>query len=225
MKKKILITGSTGMVGGKILQLCLSSEEVSEIISIVRKPTNSKHEKYKEVVVKDFLNYEGQSSLFTEIDIVFYCLGAYTGTLPAEKFRMVNVDYPLNLAKAVHSKSPNAVFCLLSGQGADRSEKSAMQFARDKGAIENALSNLNFKAFYAFRPGYIYPSTKRKEPNFFYVLSRYIYPFIKLLGKNLSITDQQLANVMFTIGLNGHPKEILENKDMRKFNVQIQPQD
>lgn len=225
MKKKILITGSSGMVGAKILQLCLNSEKVSEIISLVRKPTNTKHEKYKEVVVTNFLNYEGQSSLFTEIDIVFYCLGAYTGTLPAEEFRMVNVDYPLNLAKAVHSKSPNAVFCLLSGQGADRSEKSAMQFARDKGAIENALSNLNFKAFYAFRPGYIYPSTKRKEPNFFYVLSRYIYPFIKLLGKNLSITDQQLASVMFTVGLNGYPKEILENKDMRKFNVQIKPQD
>ena len=225
MKKKILITGSTGMVGGKILQLCLNSDKVSDIVSLVRKPTNTKHEKYKEVVVKDFLHYEDQSSLFTEIDIVFYCLGVYTGTLLAEEFRMVNVDYPLNLAKAVHSKSPNAVFCLLSGQGADRSEKSAMQFARDKGTIENALSNLKFKAFYAFRPGYIYPTNKRKEPNFFYVLSRYIYPFIKLLGKNLSITDQQLANVMFTVGLNGYPKDILENKDMREFNVEIQPQD
>ena len=215
MKKKILITGSTGMVGGKILQLCLNSEEVSEIISIVRKPTNTKHEKYKEVVIKDFLNYEGQSSLFTEIDIVFYCLGAYTGTLPADEFRKVNVDYPLNLAKAVHSKSPNLVFCLLSGQGADRSEKSTMQFARDKGVIENAISNLKFKAFYAFRPGYIYPTTKRKEPNFFYVLFRFMYPLVKLLGNNLSITEVQLAKVMFTVGLNGYPKEILENKDMR----------
>ena len=225
MKKKILITGSTGMVGGKILQLCLNSDKVSEIVSLVRKPTNTKHEKYKEVVVADFLHYEVQSSLFTEIDIVFYCLGTYTGTLPTNEFRKVNVDYPLNLAKAVHSKSPNAVFCLLSGQGADRSEKNSMQFARDKGAIENALSNLNFKAFYAFRPGYIYPTTKRKEPNFFYVLSRYIYPIIKLLGKNLSITDLQLAKVMFAVGLNGYPKEILENKDMREFNVEIQPQD
>ena len=215
MKKKILITGSTGMVGGKILQLCLNSEEVSEIISIVRKPTNTKHEKYKEVVFKDFLNYEGQSSLFTEIDIVFYCLGAYTGTLHADEFRRVNVDYPMNLAKAVYYKSPNSVFCLLSGQGADRSEKSTMQFARDKGVIENAISNLKFKAFYAFRPGYIYPTTKRKEPNFFYVLFRFMYPLVKLLGNNLSITDEQLAKVMFTVGLNGYPKEILENKDMR----------
>jgi len=215
MKKKILITGSTGMIGGKILQLCLNSEKVFEIVSLVRKPTNTKHEKYKEVVVADFLHYEDQSSLFTEIDIVFYCLGVYTGTVPADEFRKINVDYPLNLAKALHLKSPNAVFCLLSGQGADRSEKSSMQFARDKGVIENAISNLKFKAFYAFRPGYIYPTTKRKEPNFFYVLFRIIYPLVKLLGNNLSITDVQLAKVMFTVGLNGYPKEILENKDMR----------
>ena len=217
MKKKILITGSTGMVGGKILQLSLNSEVITEIVSLVRKSTNTKHEKYKEVVVNDFLHYEDQSELFNEIDIVFYCLGAYTGTVPPDEFRKINVDYPLHLAKAVHSKSPNAVFCLLSGQGADRSEKSTMQFARDKGAIENAISNLNFRAFYTFRPGYIYPTTKRKEPNFFYVLSRWLYPIIKILGKNLSITDQQLAKTMFTVGLNGYSKEILENEDMRKL--------
>ena len=215
MKKKVLITGSTGMVGGNILKLCFESDEVVEVKSLVRKYSNTKHEKYKEIVINDFLKYEDHLAILSEIDIVFYCLGAYTGTLPADEFRKVNVDYPLNLAKALRLKSPNAVFCLLSGQGADRSEKSSMQFARDKGAIENALSNLNFKAFYAFRPGYIYPTTKRKEPNFFYVLSRYIYPFIKLLGKNLSITDQQLAKVMFAVGLNGYPKEILENMDMR----------
>ena len=217
MKKKILITGSTGMVGGKILQLCLNSEDVVEVKSLVRKSSNIKHEKYTEIVINNFLSYQDHLDILSEIDIVFYCLGAYTGTLPADEFRKVNVDYPLNLAKAVHSKSPNSVFCLLSGQGADRSEKSSMQFARDKGVIENAISNLQFKAFYAFRPGYIYPTTKRKEPNFFYVLFRFMYPLVKLLGNNLSITDVQLAKVMFTVGLSGYPKEILENKDMRRL--------
>ena len=215
MKKKILITGSTGMVGGNILQLCFNSEEIAEVISFVRKPSKTKHEKYNEILINDFLKYDNHLAILSEIDIVFYCLGAYTGTLPADEFRKVNVDYPLNLAKAVYSKSPNAIFCLLSGQGADRSEKSTMQFARDKGVIENAISNLKFKAFYAFRPGYIYPTTKRKEPNFFYVLFRFMYPLVKLLGNNLSITDVQLAKVMFTVGLSGYPKEILENKDMR----------
>lgn len=217
MKKKVLITGSTGMIGGILLQLCLNSEEVIEIIALVRKPTAISHPKYNEIIVDDFLNYEKQAHLFVDIDIVFYCLGVYTGAVPADEFRRINVDYPFNLAKAINVKSPNAVFCLLSGQGADRSEKGTMQFARDKGAIENALSALNFKAFYTFRPGYIYPTIKRKEPNFFYVLSRYAYPILKLLGNNISITDQQLANTMFEVGLNGYPTEILENKDMRRF--------
>ena len=219
MKKKILITGSTGMVGSNILQLCFNNEDVIEVKSLVRKSSNIKHEKYTEIVINNFLSYQDHLEILSEIDIVFYCLGAYTGALPSDEFRKVNVDYPLTLAKAVHSKSPNAIFCLLSGQGADRSEKSTMQFARDKGVIENAISNLKFKAFYAFRPGYIYPTTKRKEPNFFYVLFRFMYPLVKLLGNNLSITDVQLAKVMFTVGLNGYPKEILENKDMRGYYI------
>lgn len=215
MKKKVVITGSTGMVGSMVLQLCLNSDEVSEVISFVRKPSILKNEKYKEFVVSDFLNYDHYTHLFEDIDVVFYCLGAYTGSVSANKFRIINYDYPLSLAKSIRSKSPNATFCLLSGQGADNSEKSNIQFARDKGAIENALSKLSFKSFYTFRPGYIYPTNKRKEPNFFYKVFRSIYPLIKLLGDNLSITDQQLAKTIFTVGMNGYSKSILENKDMR----------
>lgn len=218
MSKKVVITGSTGMIGSKILQLCLHSSEINEVISLVRKPTGLTHQKYFEVVVPDFLNYENYVQHFNNVDIVFYCLGVYTGAVPPVEFRKINFDYPYNLAKTIHSYSPQATFCLLSGQGADRSEKSTMQFARDKGAIENALSALHFKSFYTFRPGYIYPTKKRKEPNTFYKLSRLLYPILKLLGNNLSITDEQLASTIFTVGLNGYPSEILENKDMRLLN-------
>ena len=220
MNKKILITGSTGMIGGKVLELCLQSSSINQVISLVRKPTGLKHDKYLEVIVSNFLSYENYAQHFNNVDIVFYCLGVYTGSVTPSVFREINVDYPYNLAKAIHQKSPGATFCLLSGQGADRSEKSPMQFARDKGAIENALSALQFKSFYTFRPGYIYPTKKRKEPNLFYKISRALYPILKLLGKNLSITDQQLANTMFTVGLNGYSSEILENQDMRKLSAE-----
>ncbi len=215
MKKKVIITGSTGMVGGILLEICLNSNEVDEVIALVRKSTNRSNEKYKEVVVEDFLEYQHLAHLFSGVDVVFYCLGVYTGSVPAEEFRKINYDYPFNLAKSIHEKSPNATFCLLSGQGADRTEKSKMQFARDKGAIENALAGLGFKSFYSFRPGYIYPTTKRKEPNFFYTVSRLLYPIIKLLGNNLSITDQKLATTIYAVGMNGYSKEVLENNEMR----------
>jgi len=54
MSKKVIITGSTGMVGSIVLQLCLESNDVSEIIALVRKPTKIQHLKYKEVIVTDF---------------------------------------------------------------------------------------------------------------------------------------------------------------------------
>ena len=112
MKKKILITGSTGMVGSIVLKLCLGNNDVREVIALVRKPTEIAHEKYKEVVVTNFLNYDAYASLFERVDIVFYCLGVYTGSVPADEFRKINVDYPYNLAKMVHACAANASFCL-----------------------------------------------------------------------------------------------------------------
>ena len=63
--------------------------------------------------------------------------------------------------------------------GADTSEKSSVMFAKDKGIAENFLFNLKFHRTYSFRPGYIYPVTKRNEPNFGYKLTRLLYkPFL-----------------------------------------------
>ena len=87
MKKKVIITGSTGMVGGILLQSCLNCNVVDEVIALVRKPTQRSNEKYKEVIVDDFLDYHHLAHLFSGVDVVFYCLGVYTGAVPAEEFR------------------------------------------------------------------------------------------------------------------------------------------
>tara|TARA_R110002094_G_scaffold8828_2_gene18381 strand:- start:559 stop:891 length:333 start_codon:yes stop_codon:yes gene_type:complete len=103
----------------------------------------------------------------------------------------------------------------LSGAGADRSEKSKMMFAKDKGRAENLLQKLELGEFISFRPAYIYPVAARKEPNFTYRLSRFLYkPLISKLGKNMSIKSTSLADSMFKVGLNGSEKGILENKDI-----------
>lgn len=215
MNKKVVITGSTGMIGSALLEICLKSNIVREVVSLVRKKTGRVHEKLNEVIIEDFLHYENQNDLFNEVDVVYYCLGVYTGAVNENEFRKITVDYPVALAKHIVNTSPNTTFCLLSGQGADRTERSRIMFARDKGAAENQLSATGFKAFYSFRPSYIYPSVPRKEPNIFYTISRIFYPLIKLLGNNMSVTSEKLAAAMFEVGMNGYEKEILENKDIR----------
>jgi len=68
--------------------------------------------------------------------------------------------------------------------------------------------------FYSFRPGYIYPVVKRKEPNMMYSVSRGLYPLIRMFGKNTSIKSAELGKAMCKVGLNGYGKSILENKDI-----------
>ena len=213
---KVIIAGSTGMVGSLVLNNCLDSDEISEVRSLVRNPTGQTHHKLTEIIVRDFEDYSGHSDLFREIDAAFFCLGVYTGQVSDEMFRKITVDYAVRFAGALERESPEATLCLLSGAGADRTEKSRTAFARYKGMAENRIAKLNLN-FYSFRPGYIYPVEPRNEPNAGYKILRVFYPVLKIFGKKFSIKSTELAKAMFNVGLNGANKQILENQDILNY--------
>ncbi|MXY64684.1 MAG: NAD(P)H-binding protein [Gammaproteobacteria bacterium] len=211
---KVLLTGATGMVGSLVLQQNLDNQDILEVVSLLRRPSGVQHPKLTELVIKNFLSLEEVATFCQGIDAVYYCQGVYTGTVDHDLFRQITIDYPEALAKIIKTTSPDARFCLLSGAGADRSGRSRVAFARDKGEIENRLSNLGLGAFHSFRAGYIFPVTPRQEPNLGYRLLRLLYPFIRLFGEGSSIRSTELAEAMFRVGLQGHTNEILENKDI-----------
>lgn len=216
---KVIIAGSSGMVGGLILEQCLQSDKITQVISLVRKQSSvPQNKKLQEVVIQDFENYSSQTSLFQDVTAAYFCIGVYTGKESDEQFQKITVNYAVAFAKALKENSPNATLCLLSGAGADRTEKSNAAFARYKGMAENQISELGLK-FHAFRPGYIYPVTPRNEPNLMYKISRAIYPILKLFGNGISITSVELANAMFYTGLYGASKEILENRDIKLIQI------
>ena len=219
--KKVIVAGSSGMIGQLILNRCLNDAAVGGVISLVRRPMEIEHPKLREIVLDDFLDYTSQHAHFTSVDAVYYCVGVYTGAVDRERFRQITIDYPMALARAVQLVSPKSSFVLLSGQGADRKEKSRLMFALDKGIVENQLLSLWGNQFYACRPGYIYPVQKRKEPNFSYSLSRKLYPILKHLGKKFSITSEELAQAMFYIGLKQPEKTLFENDDLLHFLEEI----
>ena len=205
------------MTGNLILQKCLHSSDVVEVIAITRRELPSKHPKLKNITHVDFLNVENISTSFENIDICYYCLGVYTGAVENDLFFQITVDYTKVFADQLKEKSPAACFCFLSGMGADLSEKSKMPFAKAKGIAENYLLRLGLEKLIIFRPGYIYPVTKRKEPNFFYTLSRWLYPVLKIVYPNIGLSSEQLANSMFKAGFQQTPSIILENKAIKKF--------
>lgn len=210
----VLITGSTGMVGNLVLRKCLDSDKITEVRSLVRKATGLQHNKLKETVIEDFEDYSNHMHLFKDIDVAYFCLGVYTGQVPDEEFKKITVNYSVEFAKVLKKESPEATLCLLSGAGADRTEKSKTSFARYKGMAENQIFKLGLNA-YSFRPAYIYPVEPRKEPNVGYRIMKVFYPVLKAFGMSVRSTD--LAKAIFSIGLSGAEKNVLENKDILKY--------
>ena len=211
---KILIAGASGMIGQLIQSQCLDAENVSEVVSLVRRKTKISHVKLTEIVVNDFKSYYGLDESFQKINTAFFCIGVYTGAVPDEKFKEITLDYAVGFANMLKINSASARLCFLSGGGADRKEKSRMSFAKYKGMAENQIAALQLGGFHTFRPGYIYPVTPRDEPNFSYKISRFLYPLIMLFGKSASIRSTELAEAMVGIGLYGYDKEILENREI-----------
>lgn len=214
---KVIITGATGMVGGYVLQHCLTSTEIKKVISIVRKPTGIVHQKLEEKVHSDFLNYDGLEEHFTNIDAAYFCIGVYTGAVTDDKFKEITVDYTRSFADKLAEFSPKVKFCFLSGAGADPKEKSRTAFARYKGMAENYLISLNFGSLSIFRPAYIYPVEKRNEPNMMYRISRAFYPLVKAFGTKFSIKSSDLGKGLFLAGLHKPDKVIMENQDILAF--------
>lgn len=219
--KRIILLGASGMIGGCALHLCLESPDVSKVTSIVRRPTRMEHPKLKEIVHNDFLDYTAIEKEMVGHDVALFCIGAYTGTVSDDQFQLITVHYTLAFASALLAGSPQATFCFLSGQGADQSEKSRVAFARYKGMAENGLLNMEFPRVHFFRPGYIYPVTRRKEPNLMYTLFRQVYPVLRFIYPNIGITSEDLARAMVQVGLGNQAigsNPILENKDIREVS-------
>lgn len=208
------------MVGGTALRLCLDSDKIAQVTAIGRRAVDLEHPKLLQAQHADFSDCRSIEDALADCHIALFCLGAYTGSVPDSEFRRITVDYTIGFAEALHRRSPEAVFCFLSGSGADQTERSRLSFARYKGAVEKALLAQGFARLHIFRPGYIYPVVPRKEPNPSYRLARLLYPVMRRLTPNATIRSDELALAMLQAGLRGtpdHPSPILENRDIRKL--------
>ena len=214
--KNVIIMGSSGMIGGLVLEGCLRLPEVSRVTIIVRKPSGISHPKVVEVIHENFLDFSGIETHLKGQDVCFYCVGVYTGQVPADVFKVITVDYTVAFAEALKRASPQATFCLLSGQGADLSEKSRILFAREKGIAENALLRIGFPQLHSFRPGYIYPVTPRKEPNLMYRILRVLYKPLSALIPTIGVPSTKLADKMVEVGIGSGDRTFYEHNDIRK---------
>lgn len=217
---RLVIVGASGMVGGYALHCALDHPSVGSVTAIGRTKLGISHLKLREVMHRDFADCSPLAGSLSGQDAAVFCLGAYTGAVPDAEFRRITVEYTLEFARVLRSRSPDAVFSFLSGSGADPSGRSRIPFARYKGEAENALLAAGFARLYVFRPAYIYPVEPRKEPNFSYRLLRAIYPAFRLVFPNQVIRADDLARAMVDTAVRrtGERGELVfENRDIRSM--------
>ncbi len=225
-KKRLVIVGATGMVGGYALRDALEHTAVGRATSIGRRKLGISHPKLTEALHRDFADCSSLAETLSGQDAAVFCLGAYTGAVSDAEFHTITVDYAVEFARVLRASSPGAAFSFLSGSGADPTGRSRIPFARYKGEAENALLAAGFPRVYLFRPAYIYPVEPRKEPNFSYRLLRGIYPGFRVLFPNQVIRADELARAMVgavvsETGQRGGP--VFENRDIRAMVESLQP--
>ncbi len=217
MKLKVIITGSTGMVGKGVLLECIDSPDVESILVLSRSPIDVMHPKVKEIIHKDFFDLSSVRDQLTGYNACFFCLGVSSVGMKEAEYRRLTYDLTLGFAKVVLFLNPDMTFCYVSGAGTDSSEKGKSMWARVKGKTENDLLSLGFKAAYMFRPGYIHPmrGIKSKTPlyNAFYIVLKPLYPLLKRMPKY--VTDNAIiGRAMIRVALSGYSKRVLESIDI-----------
>jgi uncharacterized protein YbjT (DUF2867 family) len=211
---KVIITGTTGMVGEGILLECLSHPDISEILSVSRNPTGVHHPKLQEYIVPDFLTLKENDEKLKGYDACFFCAGVSSVGMKEERYKRITYDTTLNFAKAV-TPNPNMSFVYVSGGGTDSTEKGRMMWARVKGKTENDLMKLPFKQAFGFRIGFLIPSSGQKRVLKYYKYISWLFPVIKLMLPNIITTMNQVALAMVYASQNGYKQNVIFVKDIK----------
>ena len=189
---KIIITGTTGMVGEGVMLSCLASNQVTEVLSVSRKPTGVSHPKLKEYIVPDFLALKENDERLQGYDACFFCAGVSSIGMKEPEYTRITYDTTLHFARAMNP-NPEISFVYVSGAGTDSSEKGRLMWARVKGRTENDLMKLPFRQVFAWRPAFMQAVPGQKRLLKIYRYFAWLFPVMKLLAPAYVHTLAQVA--------------------------------
>jgi uncharacterized protein YbjT (DUF2867 family) len=215
-KVRIILTGATGFVGEGVLLACLADLHVKEVLMVNRNAYQGvSHPMLRECIVPDFFNLQNIPDDLIRYNACFYCSGISSSGMKEVDYTRITFDTTLFFANRLLTANPNMVFCHISGNLADSSEKGKIMWARVKGKTENALMRLAFKQVYNFRPGFMEPTPGQQNIKPYYKTISRLYPVLHWLFPNQVSTMQQVGKALINSVLIGYNKPILEIKDIK----------
>lgn len=169
---KLLLVGSSGLVGREVLKLALAAPQVSSVVAFTRRPLDE-HPKLQAPVVN--FDQLPDDETWWQSDAVICTLGTTIKVAGSQQaFRRVDYDYPLDVARRARQHGTPA-YVLNSAFGAD--PYSNIFYNRVKGELERDLATLGFPSLTLVRPGMI--GGEREE---FRLAERIWLPVLGALG-------------------------------------------
>jgi uncharacterized protein YbjT (DUF2867 family) len=206
------------MVGGGVLRECLLAPDVTEVLSVVRKPSGQKHPKLHELVHDDFFDFTSIAGRLSGYDACFWCLGATSVGKTEAEYTRVTYDIVVAAAAVLVHTSPRMTFVFVSGAGSDSTERGRVMWARIKGKAENAVLALPFEASCVFRPGLIQAMHGATSKTALYRIPYMIIgPFVPVLLRffpQYVTTTERIGRATLNVVRLGAPKRILESVDI-----------
>jgi uncharacterized protein YbjT (DUF2867 family) len=220
---KIILFGATGMVGQGALRECLLDPAVEKVLAVGRRATGQRHDKLREIVHEDFLDFSAIEDELAGYDACLYCLGVSSAGMSEPDYHRVTYDVTMAAASALARRNPALTLVYVSGAHTDSTERGRVMWARVKGKTENALLRMPFPAAYMFRPGYIQPLhgivSRTKLLRVLYALVGPLYPLWKALFPDYVTTTEQLGRAMIQVARHGAARRVLENRDINALGV------
>jgi uncharacterized protein YbjT (DUF2867 family) len=146
--KTALVVGSTGLIGGQLIELLLQDNYYSKVIAIARNPLQGQHPKLTTIITDVDSLTSHKASL--AVDDVYCCLGTTIKKAKTkEAFRKIDFDYPLQVAQLTKELGASS-YLLVSALGANKN--SSVFYNRVKGEVEEAIKKIGFQSYHIVQP-------------------------------------------------------------------------
>jgi uncharacterized protein YbjT (DUF2867 family) len=215
---RVVLFGATGMVGQGVLRECLHDREVAQVLVIGRSPCGIGHPRLREILHDDFFDFTALAPQLEGFDACFFCLGVSSIGMAEDAYRRTTYDITLAAATLLARLNPQMTFVYVSGTHTDSTERGGVMWARVKGATENALLRLPFRAAYMFRPGAIQPlhgiRSRTAWVHALYTLTGPLFGLARRLLPRQILTTEQVGRAMLAVVRRQPPGRILEPPDI-----------
>ena len=211
--KTAIVFGSTGLIGGHLVNQLIQDNYYTKIKIFVRSQTSINNEKV-EVINIDFNNLGNHITEITGDDC-FFCIGTTKQNSPDKNdYQKVELDIPKEIAQIAKANSVKS-FIFISSIYANPT--SSGNYVKFKGLVEEELKRLNFPKLGILRPSFLIG--KRKENRvgekigilIFSLLSPLLFgPFKKMRP----ISSENVAKAMIKIANSNLEKTVFESNEI-----------